>query len=144
MNRISALAAVGALFLVGVLVGALGMHLYVASSAPPPGPPTRAGSEFRGGWRLAPGRTLERLSRELELTPEQRGEIGRILREEREELESLRRELRPRVEGRLERTRERIRSVLDPDQVDRFDEMRPLRPPRGRRPGPGRQDGGPI
>lgn len=135
MTRVSALSAVAALFLVGVLVGALGMHLYHVGATPGGSPPPEPG-HGRGPWALVSGRFLERLNHELDLTPEQRDEIERLVLQSRRELEELRSELRPRVEESMRQTRDRIREVLTAEQARIFDEMAPL--PRPRRPRPGR------
>lgn len=137
MSRTSALAAVAALFLAGVLVGGLAVHLYHGSTVPAPAPPPERG-RGPGPWELVSARFIERLDAELDLTPEQRAEIERLMAQGRRELEDLRRELRPRVEQSIRLTRERIRGVLTPEQARVFDELGPLAGPRGPRRGRGR------
>jgi len=124
MKRSIAFTSVFGLFLLGVVVGALAMHLVYATRFPPgpphgPGRPGASGPEF-----------LERLERRLDLTPEQKDEIRAILVDSVGEAEGMRREMEPRVREHAERVGERIREVLTPEQRRRFDEMR--RHQRGR------------
>ena len=110
MSRLAALAVVFALFVVGVCVGALGMHLFEAHRVDDPGPP--------GGERFN-----ERLERELILTDAQRRSIDEIVQRSRREGDALHREMLPRVRKHMLETREAIRDVLSPEQQVRFDEL---------------------
>jgi len=118
VKRSLALVSVAGLFLLGILIGALGMHLYYATKFP--GPPGfgprghRPGGPFMG----------ERLERELGLSVEQKQRIDEIIRESRVEGEALREEMFPRVHAQMERTRERIMEVLTPEQREKFEELR--------------------
>ncbi len=105
MSRGWALLAVAALFLSGVSIGALGMHLYYRHLA----------LEFRGPF--GPPRTFARmLESRLDLTPEQKEKIAAIRRESWRESESLRQEIHPRLDKQLEATRQKILAVLTPEQ----------------------------
>jgi Spy/CpxP family protein refolding chaperone len=114
MKRSLALVSVAGLFLLGIVIGALGMHLYDARH-PFPGPPPP------GGARM--GLRTERLDELLDLTPEQKARIDEIRRESRAEGEALHAEMLPRVREHLERTRKRIAEVLTPEQRAKFDEL---------------------
>ena len=143
MKRWQALLALAGLFVLGVVSGSLGAHLYYARALDrPPGPPP-----FFGG-RMGP-----RLERHLELTPEQGEQLRAILDETRREAEALRRELGPRMREVMQRSEERIREMLTPEQRQRFEELRRQHRRRserffggpGERPGPRhrpRPDGG--
>lgn len=114
MKRWQALLALAGLFVVGVVSGGLGAHLYYARALErPPGPPPF----FAGphGWLL---------DRELDLTAEQRRQLREILADSRREAEALRRDLAPRLREVMERGDERIRELLTPEQRERFDELR--------------------
>jgi len=113
MSRAWALVSILALFLAGVSIGALGMHLYQERSergpqAPFPGPPRAF---------------MRQLESRLELTPEQRRKIAAIRRESWRESESLRRELRPRIQEHMEATREKVLAVLTPEQRERLERL---------------------
>lgn len=114
MKRWQALVALAGLFVVGVVAGALGAHLYYARALdrPPAPPPFFAG-------RIGP-----RLERHLDLTPEQRVELRQVLEETRREAEAMRREMGPRMREVMEHNEQRIRALLTPEQRDRFDELR--------------------
>jgi Spy/CpxP family protein refolding chaperone len=121
------MAAVAALFLVGVLTGALGMYVWESrtSDGPPrPGP----GMHERGprggpGWGRGGRGFGERLMRDLDLSEEQRTAIDTIVAESRAEGERLRREFGPVLREHMQQTRERIREVLTEEQRERFDAL---------------------
>jgi hypothetical protein len=74
----------------------------------------------RPGWLgFGEREPFERLARVADLEPAQRREVERILRETREEMRAV-----------AERSRDRMRQVLTPEQMDKLDALRP----RGRRP----------
>ncbi len=119
MKQTSAMVSVVGVFLIGILVGALGMHLYHAEKAglrPGDGP----GPDFRrqGGMIFA-----QRLNRLLELTDEQREEIEAIRHESRFHSEEMRREMEPVVRQQMEETRHRIMEVLTPEQQKRLQQL---------------------
>jgi len=61
-----------------------------------------------------------RLYRRLGLTPEQRSEVRRILKESRDRMRTLREEFQPKFNANSLETRTNIYSVLKPDQQERF------------------------
>jgi hypothetical protein len=98
-------------FVLGVAAGASGFAVYRA----------------RVGWwgsSQAAGRfqeiVLRRLTRELDLRPEQRQQVETILRDAGDQFTRLREEMRPRFLEIRDRTRDRIRAQLDADQQTRF------------------------
>lgn len=151
MNRSTSLAVVAALFLSGVAIGALGMHLHYWRTlaprhggflhSPPPGSAPAAPPSMTIGW----------MERELDLNAEQRDAIREILTDSMRRGGEMRRELRPRVEELMRQTSERIAEVLTDEQRRRYDELKRrqgdhfergfLGPPGGR--GPMRRRPGP-
>ncbi len=99
-------------FLLGAAAGAFGFGLYQARTGwwRPPRDPARFQRVL-----------VNRLTRTLELRPEQRQEVETILGETGQEFARMREEIGPRVRAIRERTRERIRAVLDPGQQERFE-----------------------
>jgi len=95
----------------------------------PLGPP--AGR--RGG--PPPGILLERLSRDLSLTEDQRTRISVVLKASRERLDQFQGETHDRLEAEQRDLREKIRQELTPEQQPRFDRWMTDNPPRG----PGRR-----
>lgn len=113
MSRAWALVSILALFLAGISIGALGMHLYQERSETGPRDP------FPG----PPRAFMRHLESRLELTPEQRRKIAAIRRESWGESESLRRELRPRIQKQMEATREKVLAVLTAEQRERLERL---------------------
>ena len=123
MSRFVAVAAAIALVVAGVVIGALGTFLALERAPshdrwrhspgppPPPGPPR------------PPGPFTRQMELRLELSEEQERQIHSILRTSREESEAIRRELRPRLESQLQATRDRIASVLTPEQRVKFEAL---------------------
>jgi hypothetical protein len=91
---------------------------------------------------------LRRVQRELDLSPDQRNRVDRILRESQERSRKVMEPVSPLLREEMQRTREEFRAVLDPAQRAIFDELlkhpQPQRPrdartPKDRPPdGPGR------
>jgi hypothetical protein len=110
-----------AIFVIGFAAGALSMNLYdhlASRSSNDTGPPY-------GSKDL-----LNRLNQKLSLSDEQKQEIGTILDETSEKYIEIRRDIQPRVkefEPRFEavrlQSRDRIRAVLRPDQLPKYEEM---------------------
>ena len=122
MNRFSAFASVAALFLVGVLVGGLGTHLFSVSQPHRPGPGGFRGDHF-----------LELLERELALTDDQMRRIDQILEQSHAEGDALRREMLPRLRSAMAESRDRIREILTAEQQARFEELQQLHRKRAER-----------
>lgn len=101
-------------FALGVATGALGWGLY----------------QERTGW-WGPHRDperfrqilLQRLTRELGLTADQRRQVETTLREAGQEFARLREEIGPRVRDIRARSREKIRAILSPDQQAKFEAL---------------------
>jgi hypothetical protein len=98
-------------FLLGAAAGGLGVGLY----------------QSRMGWWHRPrdperarGFMLRRLTRELDLRPEQQPQVEAILRETGQEFARLREEIGPRVLNIRGHSRDRIRAILSPDQQTKF------------------------
>jgi Spy/CpxP family protein refolding chaperone len=81
--------------------------------------PEAPGEGRRGGPR--PGVLVERLTRELDLTPEQRLQLERVLTERRSRIEAFQRDVRSRFESEQLGLRDEIRNLLTPAQQERFD-----------------------
>jgi Spy/CpxP family protein refolding chaperone len=115
VSRTVAFISVLALFLSGLSIGALGMHLYHERHFSPDLRPDPGGP--------GAGFFLTMLRRELDLTQAQLEKIAQIHLESRHQSEWIRYEIRPQIESLMEETHEMIREVLTEDQRDRFDEL---------------------
>jgi len=97
------------------------------------GPPL-AGDGRRGGPLR--GLLIERLSRDLDLTAEQRTKIDAVLASSRTRLDTMQKDVRDRFDAERRTVRDGIRQVLTPAQQQKFDQAE--RDGRGRRRGPPR------
>ncbi|HTX55455.1 MAG TPA: hypothetical protein VMD08_18775 [Candidatus Baltobacteraceae bacterium] len=83
----------------------------------------------RPDWHTPEGRArfqesiLARMTKDLELRPDQQQAIGSILRESGDQFAKLREEMQPRFREIRTRTSDRIRGVLDAQQRAKFEEM---------------------
>lgn len=111
MKRALSLAVMAAVLLLGMVLGALGVvvvHHDVFSKI----------------WSHHHENLEETdLEQILDLTPDQRREVERILQESEAEVQAIHQELLPRVEAHLRHTHERLLAVLDPEQRKRFDQL---------------------
>lgn len=102
-------------FGLGTTTGALGLGLYQARTG------------WWGSGRRDPQRfqqfMLKRLTSELNLRAEQQQQVEAILRESGEEFARLRDEIRPRFQAIRERSRDRIRALLDAGQQVKFETL---------------------
>lgn len=113
MKRWIAFLSVTGLFVIGILIGALGMRLYDTHHLfLPEGPPGRTHPFF-----------IRQIEERLDLTPEQRRRIDAILEEAHAEAEEFREEMAPRVHEHLEKTHERIAEVLSERQREMLEAM---------------------
>jgi len=114
VRRGTAIAAVVALFVAGVVVGVLGTHAFYLHELHQPG-----GLAALGTRMLA-----SELNRKLDLDAGQQAEVARILDDAQTESAALRREMTPRVLALLNRTHDRISAVLTPQQRREFERYR--------------------
>ena len=89
--------------------------------------PQRTANAIRPGQPASPGlmrfEFLRRMERELDLTPEQREPIDKILKEGQDRMKKLMETVEPHRREELKRTIEEFRSVLTPEQQKRFDDL---------------------
>jgi uncharacterized membrane protein len=109
------------IFVIGFAAGALSMNLYERFSSK--GPSTELPPH-------GPTYLLTKMDNKLDLSEGQRQEIKTILEETSEKYIEIRRDLQPRVkefEPRFDavrqQSRDRIRAVLKPDQLPKYEEM---------------------
>ncbi len=115
-SRLVAGVVIVLVFLVGAAAGFFLHHamprrgfLGLAISGPPPGPPPEVKR-----WML------DRLDRDLKLTPAQHVRIDTVLTRREADLRALMTEARPRFEAIAARTRTEIQAVLTPGQQQEF------------------------
>jgi hypothetical protein len=87
----------------------------------------------RRGGGPPPRVLVDRLTSELDLTAEQRTKIEEVLTARRTRLETVQREVRERFDAEQRSLRDEIRSVLTPEQQQKFDKNQQERGRFGRR-----------
>jgi hypothetical protein len=66
---------------------------------------------------------LHRIQRDLDLSPEQREQIDKLLKDSQERTRKIMEPVSPAFHAEVQRTKEEFRAVLTPDQQKRFDDL---------------------
>ncbi len=84
-----------------------------------------AHESFRSHWKHGSMRQhmLEKFSKELHLTADQKTKVAAIFEAKHPEMAALQEEMRPKFEALRQSTQAEVRKVLNPDQQKKFDEM---------------------
>ena len=116
------------LFGTGVVTGGLLVHLTSVTSgkekrvkqafAPNPLP-----KELRGPVHEQRFEYIGRLTKQLELAPEQAGKIEKILQSSQARTKAVWDTIQPKLNEELRKTREQIHEVLTPEQRKKYDEI---------------------
>jgi Spy/CpxP family protein refolding chaperone len=114
MNRKAWLLVLG-VFLLGVAMGVVVTHFAEQRVIGGPGP--RSGS--KEDWKT---RVLNNLTKEVSLSPDQQQKILVILEDTKKNYDSIYDTIRPQMEQTRQEGRARIRSVLTPEQLPKFEE----------------------
>ncbi len=93
----------------------------------PPSPLTEGGGPQGHNQRLE---FLNRVQRELDLNPEQRARIEKIITEGQIQTKEMWEPVAKQMRQEMQQVRERIRAELTPEQKLRFEELLKQRPPR--------------
>jgi uncharacterized membrane-anchored protein YhcB (DUF1043 family) len=121
MKALKVSLVLGLVFVVGVIVGAVGAKVAVQKVVEQA---TRRPEVLRA-------RIEREFVRELKLTPEQRPKVHEIFVRSHEEIQGLRKDFQPRLTAILKRSEKEIREVLNETQQEKFDRLlkkRPLAP----------------
>lgn len=108
--------------------------------------PIYAGKHFRRSFQNPEKqghRMLERFSRKLDLTAEQKEKVGAVLESSRQRMEALWKEGRPKFDAIRESTNTEIRALLGPEQREKFDKLNARMEARRQKRGAGRGRWGP-
>ncbi len=114
MNRKAALMVIF-VFLLGIALGAVGMR--VAEQK------VWGGGRDTRGHTGGPGRFVEQLTQEVRLTAAQQQQLNSILEETRKKYEETYTTIRPQMEQTRQEGRARIRAILTPEQLPKFEEF---------------------
>lgn len=118
MNKTKLAIGVFLVFLTGVLVGSLGMGIYLKHQLKrfepggPPPPPDR------------PDLILKKLSPELDLTEIQRVELRKILEESEAKVSAIRDQFMPKIEKIADQTFAAMKAKLNPDQQKKLERIK--------------------
>lgn len=115
-TRAAAVAVVVVAFIAGILAGVAGDHLYLIHSGRLS--PRHATSRF------AADRMADRLTHELDLTPQQKTQVQQIIERHRAKIDATMANVRPQVRQELDATNAEIETVLTPEQKTKFANLR--------------------
>ena len=124
-----------------VAIGAFSLGSSAFAQAPQPDAPGgQAQRGRRGGDRHG---SLEKITDQLNLTPQQKAKIQPILDQAKPQIENIRREAMEKTKAVMESAKAQIRPLLTPEQQKRLDEARDDRRGgrEGRKGGQGGQGG---
>jgi hypothetical protein len=117
MNKTKLAVGVIFVFLVGVLVGSLGMGMYLKQKFKrfePGGPPPHKRHDL----------ILKRLSRDLDLTQTQRVEIKKILEESEKKISAIRDQFMPKIEEISDQSFAAMKEKLNADQQKKLEQIK--------------------
>jgi len=107
-------------FLLGVIVGGAGVLFY---------------GWYGGHWHrgFEKRRVVQRLTRELNLSDAQVKQLDQIMDDSMKRFEDLRKQFEPQFDAAREESNNRIRQILTPEQLTKFNDMLRRFEERGRR-----------
>ena len=100
-------------FLLGVLLGGVGNHLWGE----------RVWGKQIATGQLTKGQIVSDLTKELQLTPDQQKQLTNIVDDTRAQWRALHSTIEPEHEKIRQQSRDRIRAFLTPEQKPKFDEF---------------------
>lgn len=81
-------------------------------------------------WQLQRKEFLDKMDRQLDLTPEQRQKIEKVMHDSLDRTRPLWNQISPQMRDEMKRVREEIRQQLTPEQQKKFNELLKPRPSR--------------
>ncbi|HVN08078.1 MAG TPA: hypothetical protein VMV61_03860 [Patescibacteria group bacterium] len=111
--KFKAAALVLSVFLTGAIVGGLAVHVF--------GDSIWSSNAAVSNARLSKNELIQQLSRDLNLTTEQSSQIDSIMNGTLADYDRILAPLSPQLEQARQQGRQRIRAVLTPDQLPKFD-----------------------
>ncbi len=122
-NKLKVSVGVLLVFALGILAGSFGTQAYMKY---------RVSHFVQRGQEARSELFLGRLSRDLDLTEEQRTEIGKILRNSHQRLAQISQRCQPEIRGIIEHDFGMIREILTDDQKQKFDRFQKRFQQRGK------------
>ncbi len=127
-----AVALLVLVFILGVAIGALGLTLMNRSVYGARTPVRTVSSRTQGP---DPPRAVNRLTRDLNLTPDQQKQLSKILTDTQARYNAIRNQMNPQFDQVRAEGRDQIRQILKPEQQSKFEEfLRQVDEERSKRP----------
>ncbi len=114
MKNFKAIAGILLVFLLGAAGGGLVTHMIHV---------TRFERFISGGHRMREDVIVERLTKKLDLDSRQQEEVRVIVHETHDGIRQVRSRIKPQIEALLTAGQDRIKTVLRPDQREKFDKI---------------------
>jgi len=105
---------VGIVFLLGAALGGVLGYVFAHRSYAAPAPLTEAQKTSQ---------KVQRLTNELNLTPEQQKQLDEILTDVQAQYKAIHASTEPQIDATRQKGRDRIRAVLTPEQKPKFEEF---------------------
>lgn len=114
MKQWKAIASVIFVFLLGALAGALVTHAVYRQKV------ENIIKDEPGTMREV---IVQRLSRKLNLDPTQLEQVRAIVKETHAEMKNVRKQIRPQIDEILTRSQTKVRAILHPDQLEKYEKI---------------------
>jgi len=114
MKQWKAIVSVMFVFLLGALAGALVTHKIYHQ---------KMENIIKGEPKTMREIIVQRLNHELHLDPAQLEQLRTIIKETRAEMKNVRKQISPRIEEVSVRSQARIRAILRPDQLEKYEKI---------------------
>ncbi len=118
MKHVKRILGVLLIFIFGMIVGGAGASAGFAEKVR-----DKMREVLSGGPEAVVKEVVKRLDGELKLDPEQKRQLLRIADETHIKLRQSRAKIQPEVERTLGEAEDRVRAILYPQQIERFDEL---------------------
>ena len=109
MKKWKAVLGIVLVFVLGVVAGGL-ISMKVCSHRIWAGPPPVSA-------------VMQKLDKRLGLNPDQHTQVEAIIRDARGQMDAVRKETEPRIKSIMDGARDRIRTVLTPEQREKFEKL---------------------
>jgi hypothetical protein len=114
MKQWKAIASVILVFLLGALTGALVTHTIYRQ---------KMENIIKDEPRTMREVIVQRLDRKLNLDPVQLEQVRATVKETHSEMKNVRKQIRPQIEEILDRSQAKVRAILRPDQLEKYEKI---------------------
>lgn len=114
MKNVRPIYCILTVFVLGILCGVLGTHLFYNC---------RMDSILCARGQSREERLVNRLDRRLDLDAGQMEKVRGIVRETQEEIKVIRRQIRPQMDAAIDKSKMKISAILTPEQRKKYEQM---------------------